>query len=284
MDFKLKNIETVLHVSKIANVHFFEFPKKYETKENKHPFCELIFVNSGFLHVRSDEYNGLLTKNQMLIHGNNCAHALSCPHNIDPSVIIIGFECFSDRLNSFGKKPIALNESEIRQLSEIVKEGRNVFSPPYDVPVYDMKKKKNQIFGCEQILQRCLEVFLIQLIRKYEFFESNEEIQRDNFEINEIVEYVDNNFLEKITIDELAFLFQTNRSTLCKEFKEATGKTLIQYISNKKLEQAKNKLLAANKTIAQIADELNFDCVPYFCRFFKKNTGITPKEYQNLHT
>jgi YesN/AraC family two-component response regulator len=53
--------------------------------------------------------------------------------------------------------------------------------------------------------------------------------------IREVVQYVDDNFLERITLDELAFLFGTNRATLCKEFKGATGKTVVNYISDKKL-------------------------------------------------
>ncbi len=193
-------------------------------------------------------------------------HALSCPKNEQTTVIIIGFECFSDKLAYFTKKPVSLNETEIKQLAAIVKEGRNVFAPPYNVPVYDMVKKKKQIFASEQMLKSQLEIFLLELIRKYEFFESEE----NDFVIGEIVEYIDNNFLEKITLDELAFLFRTNRSTLCREFKLFTGNSPIAYIAEKKIETAKEKLKNRKKTITQIADELQFESVPYFCKFFKK--------------
>ncbi len=280
MDFKLKNIENVLSVPKIANVHFFEFPKQYETKDDKHPFCELIFVNVGSLCIRSDEYSGKLSKNEMLIHGANCVHSLICPKESETSVIIIGFECHSERLQAFAQKPLLLSESEIRQLAEIVKEGRNVFAPPYNVPVYDMEKKKKQVFGSEQMLQSLLENFLIGLIRKHEVFESESETEDGSFQIGEILKYVDANYLERITIDELAFLFRTNRSTLCQEFKNATGGTLVRYISDKKTQAVKRLLLHSKKSVAQIADELNFDCVPYFCKFFKKQTSMTPKDFR----
>lgn len=283
MEFKLKNIETVLNVSKIANVHFFEFPKGYETKDDKHPFCELIFVNGGSLHVRSEPYEGLLSKNQMIIHGANRIHSLVCPTDSATSLIIIGFECFSDKLQYFAKKPVALNEAETKQLAEIVKEGRNVFAPPYNVPLYDMEKKKKQLFGSEQMLKVLLETFLIGLIRKYEFFEQAEETESIGFEIGEIIEYIDNNYREKITIDELSFLFRTNRSTLCKEFKGATGQSPIGYVNAKKLAAAKDLLTTTKKSVSAISDELGFDCVPYFCRFFKKHTGKTPKEFALRH-
>ena len=279
MDFKLKDMGSVLLVPKIANVHFFEFPLGYETKEDKHPFCELVFVNGGTLQVRSEKFSGTLSKSGFILHGANELHALACSKNVETSLIIIGFECRHPALSFFTEKPIYLSASETKQLALIVKEGRNVFAPPYDVPVYDMIKKQKQVFGSEQTLRSLLETFLIGLIRKYALSETGEETEETHFKISEIIEYVDANYTEKITLDELAFLFHTNRSTLCKEFRIATGKTLIAYTNDKKVNEAKRKL-AGKKTITQISDDLRFDSVPYFCKFFKKYTGVTPLAYR----
>ena len=280
MNFKLKNMENVITIPRIANVHFFEFPFDYRTVDDKHPFCELIFVASGSLAVKSADFSGVLKKNEFIIHTSNRVHSLSCPKNTLSTVVIIGFECYSDKLSYFAQKPVRLDEYEVKQLSEIVKEGRNLFAPPYDIPLYDMKIKKERTFGCEQMLRALLEVFLIGLIRKYEFNETVQETENFGFGIDEIVKYVDDNFLEKIKIDELAFLFQTNRSTLCKEFKSATGKTLINYIIDKKIEYSKNLLKTTDLTLTEIAYKTGFDTVPYFHSFFKKYTTLTPLEYR----
>ena len=280
MEFKLKTLENILSVPKIANVHFFEFPRGYETRDDKHPFCELLFINGGKVSVRSNEYSGTLGKNALIIHGANRLHSFSCPKNAESSLVIIGFECQNAALAQFGKRPVCLNETEVKQMAAIVKEGRNVFAPPYNVPVYDMVKKKNQVFGSEQMLRGLLETFLLGLIRKYEYFECADENDEMDFAIGEIIEYVDSNYTERITIDELAFLFRTNRSTLCKEFRLATGKTLNGYVTDKKIEKAKQKLEKGIKSVTQIADELNFESVPYFCKFFKKHTGLTPSQFQ----
>lgn len=280
MDFKLKTIESVLEVKRIANVHFFEFPKGYETERAKHPFWELIFVNTGRLQIRSEDYTGKLRKNEMIIHPANSYHALTCPVDRETSVIILGFECLSSKSLSFLHTPVLLTETEVKRLAEIVKEGRNVFAPPYNVPLFDMEKKKNQPFGSEQMLRGLIETFLIGLTRKYETVENKDEQESARFQIQEIIGYADANYSEKITIDELAFLFRTNRSTLCKEFKNATGKTVVEYMQDKKLQKAKKRLLRAEKTVNEISDELGFESSAYFCRFFKQKTGLTPKEFQ----
>lgn len=280
MDFQLKKLDTVITVSEIANVHFFEFPKGYETIDDQHPFYELIYVGTGSIDVHSDEYSGRLEKNELLIHRANSKHSFSCPKKAETTLIILGFTCMSEKLHYFASKPLKLDEMQIKQLADIVKEGRNVFAPPYNVPVYDMVKKKNALYGSEQMLRSLLELFLIGLIRKYEFFENSDDAPRATFTISEIIEYLDNNFTEKITIEELAFLFRTNRSTLCKEFRKATNKSLGEYLADKKIEVAKKLLAQKEKSITQIADALNFDSVPYFCEFFKRQTGLTPLQYR----
>ena len=254
MDFKLKKLDSVITVAEIANVHFFDFPKGYQTIDDQHPFCELIYVGSGSIAVHSNEYSGKLKKNELLIHPANCKHSFSCPQSAETTLIIIGFTCQSDKLRCVSNKPLRLDENQIKHLADIVKEGRNVFAPPYNVPVYDMVKKKNTLYGSEQMLRSLIELFLIELVRKHEFSERNDETQTSTFTINEIIEYLDNTFTEKITLEELAFLFRTNRSTLCKEFRAATNKSLGTYLADKRIQAAQKLLMHKGKSITQIAD------------------------------
>jgi len=283
MDYVSKKLNDSVSVTGIVNLHFFEFGNDYMTEMERHPFYELIFVNSGRLYISSEDYNGYLEKNQLVIHRENSAHALRSTQENEPTVIIIGFECNSRLIDRFSSEPITLGDSLIKKLAEIVKEGRNVFMPPYNIPVYDMKKKRNQLFGSEQMLRLMLEYFLIKLIREYDCNESLEDSVDAPALINEIIKYVNDNYLEKITIDELAFLFKTNRATLCKEFKRATGKTLVEFINEKKFERAKRKIVSTQDTFTKIAEDLNFESIHYFTRFFKKMSGETPKSYRKTH-
>jgi len=278
MDFITQKLTESLTVTGIVNVHFFEFPSHYYTTPDKHPFYELVYVSSGSLIINSENYVGNLEKNQMIIHDSLENHALYCVKGQKPTVVIIGFTCEGLGLNKLTDSPLLLGENESKKLAEIIKEGRNVFAPPYDQPVYEMKLKKNAPFGAEQMLKITLENFLINLIRKAS--DSDEPSRAQKVDIGEIVRYVEDNYLEKITIDELCFIFKTNRSTLCKEFKSATKSTITEYINNKKFAKAKKKIACTDKTFTEIAEELNFESIHYFTRFFKKLSGVSPKEYR----
>ena len=281
MNFNLIKIKDVLEIPEIANVHFFEFEKNYSTIEDSHPFCELVFSYAGTLGIVSENYTGKLRKGELLIHRAGERHALKSHKNKKTTVVIIGFKCHCEYLNVFSERPIKLSEREIKELARIVREGRNVFAPPYDVPLYDMKKKENQIWGSEQLLRSLLENFLVELVRNHAIrAEKSDDGVVLDFKCEEIVAYVDAHFAEKLVLDDLAFLFNTNRSAFCKSFKAFTGKTLVNYIADKKLEAFISLLSKTNLSLAEIASELGFESTAYLCRFFKKYTGKTPKEYK----
>ena len=281
MKFSLIKVKDVLEIPEIANVHFFEFEKDYFTEEDSHPFCELIFSYSGTIEISAENYKGKLRKGELLIHCAEERHALKSHKNKKTTVVIIGFKCNSECLKSFSKRPLRLSDNETKELARIVKEGRNVFAPPYDVPVYDMKKKENQIWGSEQMLRSLLENFLVELVRNHVIREEKNDTDGSaDFKSEEILAYVDAHYTEKLILDEMAFLFNTNRSAFCKKFKALTGKTFVNYVSDKKLDEFLKLLSETKLSLSEIAAQLGFDSTAYLCRFFKKRTGKTPKEYR----
>ena len=54
MEFVLKPLENSITVSRIANVHFFEFASSYFTENDRHPFCELVFVSDTYVSKESE--------------------------------------------------------------------------------------------------------------------------------------------------------------------------------------------------------------------------------------
>ncbi|WP_291906443.1 AraC family transcriptional regulator [Chitinophaga sp. CB10] len=65
--------------------------------------------------------------------------------------------------------------------------------------------------------------------------------------------------------------------------KKETGKSAQEYIQNKVIELAKERVFDMEKTISQVAYELGFKYPQHFTRLFKQRTGITPNEYRGLN-
>lgn len=280
MEYKLKRFSYAISVTKIANLHYFEFTNQFHTLKGSHAFRELLYVDSGFITVNAENYIGLVKENQLIIHKSNEAHSLSCPQDDASNVIIIGFECNSEELDIFSNEPVALNETQKKLLTEIIKEGRNVFEPPYDIPSQkDMKKRKDYPFGADQLIKIKLENLLIELIRSKTSITVNETNDISDDIIHEICRYLNENFKEKIRLSELCFLFGTNSTTLCNKFRASYGETVISYINKLKIKEAKKLMRSGSYNLTEIASIVGFSSVHYFSRIFKQYEKKSPSTY-----
>lgn len=287
MQFVLRSFKSDLKVTRLANVHYFEFTPNYHTIDDSHSFCELVYVDKGKIHISSDHYTGGLYQNQMILHGANQTHSLTCTEAAAPNIIIIGFECETPALDALTRSPITLTEELQKMLAEIIKEARTVYLPPYNVPnLKNMKKRKGFAFGADQLIQNYLQVFLIKCLRlvlEIDHAEQAPKISVENkSQIYEIKRYLEENFRQKIAIEELCFLFNTNKTSLSVKFKHAFGKSVVEYLNHLRVNYTKSILLDGEQTLTQIAYSMNMSSVHYLTSLFKKYVGVSPTEYVRL--
>jgi len=99
-------------------------------------------------------------------------------------------------------------------------------------------------------------------------------------EIFSCVQYISNHVNQNYSVEQLAYHFGFNRSTLSKKFKREIGYDISSFIMLKKLEEAKNLLCFSDRTISKISEYLCFSSQAYFQNMFKKQYGITPRSYR----
>ena len=98
-----------------------------------------------------------------------------------------------------------------------------------------------------------------------------------------IMTHIHENYMHKLTLDQLAS--QANLSTpyFCKFFKTMFGKTAIEYINEYRIEKACQLLTQTNDKIIDVAFSIGFDNFSYFIRKFKSLKGMTPSAYRNIN-
>lgn len=281
MFFTLQPSIIQINVSRIANLQYFEFNDAFHSIQDRHNFCELLYVDKGSLSIFAENYSGILAENQMIIHRPNELHSLATSDTIAPNVIIIGFECSSESLIPFSRQPVCLSSDQTRALARIMQEGMSIYEPPYDVPNTGyMPKRAEYPFGADQLIKIGLEAFLISLVRSLQsnISEASQRTVADG-NIQSVHQYITENFRTKITLANLCFLFGMNKTSLCRSFKAAYGTTILDYINTLRIREAKSYLQQGMFSITEISDMLGFSSVHYFCRLFKQQTGRSPTEY-----
>jgi transcriptional regulator GlxA family with amidase domain len=100
-------------------------------------------------------------------------------------------------------------------------------------------------------------------------------------EIVKIQEYIEKNYHEKISVDELSKEFGIGRRTLERRFKKATNNTVIEYIQRVKIEASKKDLEVGRKTVSEVMYDVGYSDNKAFRDVFKKITGLSPIDYRN---
>jgi len=104
--------------------------------------------------------------------------------------------------------------------------------------------------------------------------------------IREIMDYLDNRILEKISLDDVSRDFYMNKYHLMRTFKKHTKMTIMDYLKKKRLMIARN-LIADGEPIQEIYRMCGFDDYSNFYRAFKSIYSMSPREYkkymQNHH-
>lgn len=96
-------------------------------------------------------------------------------------------------------------------------------------------------------------------------------------------EFIEKNFKDKITVDQLADLLALGRRSLERRFKKATCNTVTEYIQRVKMEAAKKELETSRKTVSELMYEIGYSDTKAFRSTFKKVTGLSPIEYRNKY-
>ncbi|HEY6626685.1 MAG TPA: helix-turn-helix domain-containing protein [Ignavibacteriaceae bacterium] len=107
--------------------------------------------------------------------------------------------------------------------------------------------------------------------------------EHEDESIKKAQDFIENNFQNKITVDQLATMFALSRRNLERRFKKATSNTVIEYIQRVKIEAAKKNLETARKNINEVMYEVGYNDTKAFRTTFKKITGLSPIQYRNKY-
>jgi len=107
--------------------------------------------------------------------------------------------------------------------------------------------------------------------------ESNANYQY-NSQVADILEYINKNISNEITIKSLADNFYLSESYICRIFKAETGTTINKYLTARRISIAKS-LLDVGLSVTEVCEKSGFHDYSNFLKAFTKAVGISPKKY-----
>ena len=283
--FKHK-LQNLINVSQIVTIHYFEFDKRFKTSGEAHDFWELVYAEKESIICTSDGRETPLSEGEVIFHKPNEFHTLSANGRSAPNVFVLSFVCKSDAIRFFENKKMKLDADLARFIYFILEEGKKTFNIPYSDPnLKKMELLPSPTLGGEQLIKNYLEIFLINLLRRQTETEDGNTTFLPRSElsskpVNEVIQILKSGIYTSLSIDYICHSTSYGRAYLFRVFKEKTGKSIIEYYTELKIEEAKKLLRENELSIKEIAMLLAFSEPNYFTKTFKRVTGITPTEYK----
>jgi transcriptional regulator GlxA family with amidase domain len=131
----------------------------------------------------------------------------------------------------------------------------------------------------------CSKLFEIEIERntQSQFMIFTPQKQHEDDVIKKAQEYIEKNYEEKITVDDLASMLSISRRNLERRFKKVTYNSIVEYMQRVRIEAAKQTLERARENVNEAMYKAGYTDIKAFRTTFKKLTGLSPLEYRNKY-
>lgn len=168
------------------------------------------------------------------------------------------------KLFQLGQQGMLIGETDHTKIVELIKNVYN--SSGLDRLVYFLK-----------VLDTIAKTEDYELLSRQGF--TNSLNNADSERINQVMNFLMENYTRDIQLDEVAALVNLNKSSFCRYFKYRTHKTCSQFLNEIRIAHACKLLVNGEKTVSQICYETGYNNISHFNRQFKLIIGLTAKEY-----
>lgn len=264
-------------------------------------FVDLGLYQFGYEHTDPSHSYGPATRNHYLFHyilsGTgillaNDSKGITQEYRIKSSQ---GFMIFPNQITTYisdNKLPWEYVWVEFDGLR--VKEALDIAELSYDNPVYHAKFKEMQEIMVQEMLYLTehgeaspfhlighLYLFFDAMIKSITPETNTHQKRLQDYYIHEALSYIEQNFQNDITVEDIAKICGLNRSYFGKMFKDSTGKTPQQFLMTYRMIKATELLKLTKLSISDIGNAVGYPNQLHFSRAFKNIYGIPPREWRN---
>jgi AraC-like DNA-binding protein len=255
-----------------------------------HPEIELVHIVKGTGMQYVGNHLQSFKPDDMVMVGSNIPHLWKCDAEYfnSNSKATVESSVIHFLPNVFGEDFFRIPEnSQIEKLLETAKHGLLILGTT-KAKTSDLIKQLLVATSVEKV------IILLQILNllstSKELTALNKNILQNNQStketerMNNVLQYLLNNFTETITLDEIAKVANMSDNAFCRYFKSNTKRTFSAFILELRINHACKLLSDTNKAVADICFECGFNNFSNFNRYFKQLTKYSPLQYKKLLT
>ena len=266
--FHLESIVIPENTSRLLYISSAQYGDDWTSHPHSHYFTEIFYIKNGTGHMIIENETLTLRPNSLVLIGSHVQHT-EVSNPLDPlDYYVLGVEGLkinTDHPSEYSIIYSAPESSSIRKCFESI--------------LYEMNHKQE---GYAQICQHHLAILILLICRKDHISYELLEPQSSSRECHKAKRYIETNYHEKITLDSLANICNLTKYYLSHKFKALYEKAPMAYLTEVRIDAAKDLLKTTNYSMEEIASATGFSSSSYFSQAFGKACGMSPQEYRKM--
>ena len=253
----------------LLNISSARYGGDWHSIPHTHHYAELFYIAGGDGHFQIEDTRYSVRKDQMVLVNPNVIHTEISSDAHPLEYIVLGIEGLE--LEVSGQRNQRHYILDFRSDSDTVSCIRQM-----------MKETQTALPGYEKICQAYMEILLLRLMRSVNFTVTSS-APLVSHQCDTVKRYIDANYKESLTLDDLSRVVHINKYYLAHAFKDEYGVSPINYMISRRIEESRYLLWETDMSLSQIARILGFSSASYFSQSFRRAEGVSPIEYRKTN-
>lgn len=273
LQYQLDTSVQTKHDARLLYVTASTYENDWPSIKHSHYFSELFFVVGGSGAFLVDNQKIPLSTHDLVIVNPNIEHT-EISTGTDPlSYIILGIE---------GLQFLFPEQKEyyIHNMKPNIKSEHSNLLFYFNLLLDELTNKQD---GYLEICSSALDILMIEIQRLTHTTITGESSSPADKDLAKVKRYIDSHYQENITLESLANMIHLNKFYFSHSFSKFYGISPINYLNNRRIQICKELLLSSDYKISEIAEIVGFSSESYFSQNFKKNCGLSAREYRKAN-
>lgn len=259
---------SVRETAKLVNAASSRYDGDWHSVPHSHQHMELFYIVGGRGQFLIQGHLYPVLANQLVIINPGVLHT-EVSLNAQPlEYLVLGIEGIELAVDESTNSGFSILEHI--ENAEITSCMRNI-----------LREMEQKLDGYEEVCQAYMEILTIRLMRSTHLtVPANPQTFPINRQCAAVKRYIDQQFKEPLTLDQLAEEVHMNKYYLSHAFKREFGIPPINYMNSQRIEESKYLLAETDLSLSQIGRLLGFSSLSYFSQVFRRTQKISPIEYR----
>ena len=251
-----------------------------------HDYVELIYLLEGKVTASLNGRIHTVQKGEMIVINSRDVHAVWS--QADTEYVIIQFDpeiLYTSAHSILETRYVLPCTTKNNRRQHVFSQKDSGMTDLHDLVLQTLTEFKDRKYGFELAVKSNICRIFLGVLRAWkstgEDGSQNIELkEKDIVRLNKVISLLDQQYMNSITAEEMAFQCNMSYCYFSRFFKMAAGRSFTRYLNEIRLSEAEKLLISTDKSVTEVAMETGFSSISYFISQFRESRRLSPQQFR----